>query len=870
MAALLLLGGCRGESDDQPQDRYGSIALKAVWPGDVDWEASLTQDAYWPLLVAPDIITMRIIITGPDISPAIQKDFLASAGSGLVNDVPLGTNRTVALQALDASNNIDFSGFESSVDITDPVNPTVVGPISMGPTSGVPYVMVTPPADGNINENGGAVDFNLHLNAQPSAGSKVVITVYSPDTTEALLSTIAAPSQVQTLSVEFNDGNWSNPQAVTINGQIDDVMDGNQPLTVQLSIFAGGTTDTTGYADFTPAQVRDVDVTIVDSDTPGVSVSPITVSISEAAGTGSFDVVLNTIPDGDVVITVTSPNIDKARVSSIGSPTPGGTLDLIFPAADWYVAQSVTLTGQDDYVADGNAPVTIAVDVDTVATADTTGYKDLLAADVADVAVTVTDNDAVGVTVTAVTTTFSEAGGIGEYSVVLNSEPTGTVTVNMSTPDNTEALVNGPIGSPGNNGTVTFSTLNWNSSKTVTITGQDDSIVDGSQSFWITMGINGALTGDTTGYKTFGNFNRMVTVTDNESPDIYVATTGNDSNAGTTAAPMVTISGAINYLNSLTITHANPKKVHVAAGTYNVTSGTSHITLAEGISVYGGYNALFASPTSGSSIINDLSTTGGTTTNPNRAVQVPGTVTNATVFDGFQVNGGGGNYSSAMLVQGSPLITANEINGGSGGTRSYGLYISGGSPGVFNNTIVGGVAAAAWTMGMVVINGSPPIFNNTINAGTGGGSATGVYLQSNGNPSIQNNIIFATNSGTSTGVSEQSGATNPRPTSFKNNDLWSLTYVYINVFGGSSNTFNTTQIADLETELNTEVAGTASGNVSLDPVFINLAGGNWQLETASPATVRNSGLMLSTYFTTDKNYVNRGGSNWSMGAYEQP
>ena len=88
------------------------------------------------------------------------------------------------------------------------------------------------------------------------------------------------------------------------------------------------------------------------------------------------------------------------------------------------MAQTVTVTGVDDALDDGDVAYTI---VTAPATSTDVTYNGVNAADVA---VTNTDNDAVGITVTPTTgLTTTEAGGTATFTVVLNTQPTADVTI---------------------------------------------------------------------------------------------------------------------------------------------------------------------------------------------------------------------------------------------------------------------------------------------------------------------------------------------------------------------------------------------------------------------------------------------------------
>ena len=83
-----------------------------------------------------------------------------------------------------------------------------------------------------------------------------------------------------------------------------------------------------------------------------------------------------------------------------------------------------------------------------------------------------------GITITpstAVTTT--EAGGTATFTVVLNSQPTGNVSVGFVSSDPAEAIL-----SPT---TLSFSSATWNNPQRVTVKGVDDQVTDGTISYTI-------------------------------------------------------------------------------------------------------------------------------------------------------------------------------------------------------------------------------------------------------------------------------------------------------------------------------------------------------------------------------------------------
>src|SRR5439155_3768089 len=95
-----------------------------------------------------------------------------------------------------------------------------------------------------------------------------------------------------------------------------------------------------------------------------------------------------------------------------------------------------------------------------------------------DVSVTNTDNDIAGITVIPTSgLTATEAGGTATFTVVLTSQPMANVAIGLSSSDLTEGTV-----SPAS---LTFTSGNWNTAQTVTVTGVDDFGVDGVVAYTI-------------------------------------------------------------------------------------------------------------------------------------------------------------------------------------------------------------------------------------------------------------------------------------------------------------------------------------------------------------------------------------------------
>src|SRR5439155_605582 len=172
----------------------------------------------------------------------------------------------------------------------------------------------------------------------------------------------------------------------------------------------------------------DVSAKNTDDDVAGITVAPTAGLVTtEAGGTATFTIVLNSQPTGDVAIGLSSSTPGE------GQPTPA---NLTFTAANWNVAQTVTVTGVDDAVDDGDVSYSIAT---AAAVSSDPLYN---GSNPADVTATNTDNDAAGITVTPTAgLVTTESGGTASFTVQLNTQPTADVIIPVSSSNTAEGVL---------------------------------------------------------------------------------------------------------------------------------------------------------------------------------------------------------------------------------------------------------------------------------------------------------------------------------------------------------------------------------------------------------------------------------------------
>ena len=183
------------------------------------------------------------------------------------------------------------------------------------------------------------------LSTQPS--STVTVPISSSDTSEGT---------VDKTSLVFNPNNWSAPQTVTVTGVDDNVADGDVSYAISIGSIRS--------ADEAYNGLNPDDVTVVNLDndggtnpapspppspstgTPGVTVEPTSGLVTtENLATAQVSVVLNAQPSNLVRVNITVSDVTEGTVSPAA---------IFFTGEDWSQTQTVTVTGVDDQVMDGD------------------------------------------------------------------------------------------------------------------------------------------------------------------------------------------------------------------------------------------------------------------------------------------------------------------------------------------------------------------------------------------------------------------------------------------------------------------------------------------------------------------------------------
>lgn len=216
-------------------------------------------------------------------------------------------------------------------------------------------------------ESGGVDSFTVVLTSIPS--SNVLLEMASSDPQEGT----PAPA-----TLLFTPGTAFDPQTVQVTGQADGEPDGDQPYTI---IFSPSISLDINFDGVEPDNVSVLNLDF-NPPPPGVTVGPDTnVTTTEDGGMAEVQFVLQSVPTDNVTISFTSGDLSEATVSP---------QEMVFNPANAMLPQTLTITGVQDGVADGDQLFVI----DAVATSADAGYDGL---EVPNITVTNIDNGLLGI-----------------------------------------------------------------------------------------------------------------------------------------------------------------------------------------------------------------------------------------------------------------------------------------------------------------------------------------------------------------------------------------------------------------------------------------------------------------------------------------
>ncbi|PHS05920.1 MAG: hypothetical protein COA78_14865, partial [Blastopirellula sp.] len=478
-------------------------------------------------------VTQTVAISGGGTNPApfVMDTTIVPSNTLLINDVVASSSRTLKNDAIQAT-----------ADVNGQIQITVANSGSdyafLSGAAIQEYVPATPPGfsiiesagSTSVDENGSTDSFDVVLDTQPT--TNVVLTVNSSDTSEAT---------VNKSTLTFTPSNWGIPQTVTVAGIDDFDVDGDTSSLITISVDDANSDDT-----YDPLLDQSITVTTLENDLASLigidfdigGSSPTNWNLIDALGsvtsnnllqedgvTSSIDLALidigsltgghapTDLPDHTPLLANIDGVASAAGMSLTWSDlTPGRDYNIYLFLAEYFTAvtnQTITISGgginpapfvmNNGSLPDGAllfnnivaAPNRTLADDAVRATADSSG----------NIQITITSNNGSNVrlsgaaiqeilivppgftvTDTSGSTSVNETGSTDTFNVVLNKQPTTNVVLDISSGDTGEVTVD--------KSTLTFTPVNWDQAQTITVTGIDDSNVDGDINTNITIHVD--------------------------------------------------------------------------------------------------------------------------------------------------------------------------------------------------------------------------------------------------------------------------------------------------------------------------------------------------------------------------------------------
>ncbi len=366
------------------------------------------------------------------------------------------------------------------------------------------------PQSFSLSESSAQSAIFVVLDAQPESTVSLTIVasevVLSPESTKSL--------NLSTNQLLFTSANWDITQSFTVTAQNNVIDDGDATVTVSLSstVQAGASTNTRLHWSGTSSVSADSMVRVVDDDESALVVSALsTDTLYESSATqATFTVRLATRPFSTVTVNVLLS--DDSLSSDPEATLSADSLTFTATGNSWQTLQSVTITVVDDDFDDDTRNATVTLSVVS---------SDALYSGLSPTArrFEIIDDDVRGVRIAPTEHTVTEEGSVSTAEVRLATRPYGgDVTLEVSSAHTfTSGVI--PIQSSLSTARIVFTTSNWSTSITVTVSAYDDEVVDNTQYSKFSLVASG---GD---YGSSENVTLTVTVTDDDVAGFVVAPT---------------------------------------------------------------------------------------------------------------------------------------------------------------------------------------------------------------------------------------------------------------------------------------------------------------------------------------------------------
>ena len=385
-----------------------------------------------------------------------------------------------------------------------------------------------PTVELSVNNNGavtegGTLTIQATLSRAPSGSSLgVPLQRVAASSTAVAADYTLSGSPAGTITVA--DG--ATTGTLTLTAASDSIDETDETLRLALGTVAG----------YEPGSASHVDVTITDNTATSVTLSVPDAAAAEgnAADKASIRLTLGRgLVDGEVLAvplqfsggtagtdftlalsgSAAGVTFDaNSSTATFTGPRSGATAtaaDIALTPGDDDDAEDRTVTVDIPRTSTGNAPKLTATNLDGGGAGSRAGNGQI----------TITDDETKSLAFSSTTVAVTEEAS-ATYTVRLRSRPTGNVTVTITGHGGTDLTVDTDGGTPSDQDTLAFTTSNWNTAQTVTVTASPDDDLDNEAAITLVHTASGG------GYDAVSG-NVTVNITDDDDPTIELSVNNN-------------------------------------------------------------------------------------------------------------------------------------------------------------------------------------------------------------------------------------------------------------------------------------------------------------------------------------------------------
>ncbi|MBQ4360344.1 MAG: hypothetical protein II767_08815 [Proteobacteria bacterium] len=343
-------------------------------------------------------------------------------------------------------------------------------------------------------ESGGSASFTISLITKPEADVTITIASSNPE-----FGTVDG-AENNALTLTFTPENWDTPQEVKITGQDDDETPNGDDANKYQITFKSASED----KNYNDLNINPINVTNVDNDVADAFVDKALIETAENGGPVTLTVRLGLEPKEAVTVSAKL-LLNKDSDDATPEATILGENKITLDKDSYKEGKTIQIQGVADNIIDGDKDYVLRLRMSSNDSQYFGKTKFIPGKNI--------DTDTAEISKKYESTVISEDGTTTDIMISLSSIPTAPVTITLNTSTAEELSISATE--------LVFTPENWNVEQKLTVTGEDDLIIDGDKVSKITFRTESEDK----------NFNEIldeleITTLDNDVAQIIVASQG--------------------------------------------------------------------------------------------------------------------------------------------------------------------------------------------------------------------------------------------------------------------------------------------------------------------------------------------------------